>query len=67
MELDFKLFIFVDSGSAYIVFEQSYRCHFGIIEYFYISKMASQIEANYKRKDSVIWKNVSNSLSFLNC
>ena len=23
MELDFKLFIFVDSGSAYIVFEQS--------------------------------------------
>ena len=40
MELDFKLFIFVDSGSAYIVFD--------IIEYFYISKMASQIKANYK-------------------
>ena len=50
----------MDSGSAYIVLVKSEWCHSGIIEHFDIFKMASKMEANYKLKNCVIWKNVSN-------
>ena len=48
MELNFKLFFFVDSVSAYIVLEKSEGCHSGINEHFDIPKMASKMEANYE-------------------
>ena len=60
LELDFKLFFLMDSGSAYIVLEKSEWCHSGIIEHFDIFKMASKMAANYKLKNYVVWKNVSN-------
>ena len=49
----------MDSGSAYIIHEKSEWCHSGIIEHFDIFKMASKMEASYKLKNCVIWKNVS--------
>ena len=57
----------MDSGSAYIVLEKSEWCHSGIIEHLDIFKMAYKMEANYKLKNCVIWKNVSHQFFSLNC
>ena len=56
---------FVDSGSVYIVLENSKWCHSGITEHFDISKMASKMEANYRLRYCVIWKTCPKPVFFL--
>ena len=43
LELDFKVFFFIDSCCSDIVHDESNWCHSGIIERFEILKMASKM------------------------
>ena len=43
LELDFKVFFFVDSCCSGIALDESNWCHSGIIERFEILKMASKM------------------------
>ena len=46
LELDFKVFFYVDSCCVGIVLDQSNWCHSGIIARFEILKMASKMTVN---------------------
>ena len=52
LELDFKVFFFMDSCCSDIVHDESNWCHFGIIERFKKIKMASKMANRFAKKSS---------------